>query len=171
MKRLYYLFSGTQPARAISDDLHGAGINDGQLHFLSKDSSGLQSSRVHGTTLLDVKDIPHTTTWGAIMGLGLGIVIGLYFMATDAGSLMTVSAFFLVCVMFTLMGAWVGGFIGMSMDNHHIARFHNAIEQGDTLLMVDTYNDEEERQFKQVMRHKHSEARFEGEEDNYRVFF
>ena len=170
MKRLYYLFQGTEPAKAISDDLRIAGVNEGQLHFMSKDVSGLTSAHVHNTSILDEKDIPHSGTYGAIIGLGIGIILGFYLMATDMSESITFTVFVLLCAFFTFLGAWAGGFIGMSMDNHHITRFHDALEQGETLLMLDAYDPEEENQLKQLMTKKHREARYEGEENNFKMF-
>ncbi len=170
MKRLYYLFQGTEHAKAISDDLRIAGVNEGQLHFMSKDISGLTSAHVHNTSILDEKDIPHSGTYGAIIGLGIGIILGFYLMASDMSESITFTVFVLLCAFFTFLGAWAGGFIGMSMENHHIARFHEALEDGDTLLMLDAYDPEEETQLKQLMNKKHGEARYEGEESDFKMF-
>lgn len=171
MKRLYYLFNGTQFAQDISDDLLSTGIDEGQLHFLSHDQAGLESANVHRADIFDERDIPHRGTWGAILGLGAGILFASYLLASELGSHLTFSIFILVCLLFTLLGAWAGGFVGISTDNHHISRFHNALEEGDTLLMVDAYDQIEESKLKQLMHTRHIEASYEGEEENYRVFF
>ncbi|MGB3624050.1 MAG: hypothetical protein WBA20_22100 [Ketobacter sp.] len=170
MKRLYYLFQGTAPAKTITDDLKLAGINSGQLHFMSRDVSGLTSAKVHNTGILDEKDISHSGTYGAIIGLGLGIILGFYLMTTDLAQSISFVVFLVLCVFFTCLGTWAGAFIGMSMDNHHIARFHDALDQGETLLMLDTYDINEEKTFRQLMHQKHEEAHYEGEEDNFKVF-
>ena len=64
MKRLYYLFHGTEFARSISKDLQNAGINEGQLHFLSHDQAGLATANVHQADIFDERDIPHSGVWG-----------------------------------------------------------------------------------------------------------
>lgn len=170
MKRLYYLFHGTEFARAISNDLKSAGINEGQLHFLSNDQAGLQTASVHKVDIFDERDIPHSGTWGAITGLGIGILFGSYLVSTELGANMSLGVFLFVCTLFTFFGAWAGGFIGISNDNHHISRFHDALEEGDTLLMVDAYDESEETQLKQLMHTRHMEASYEGEEENFKVF-
>lgn len=171
MKRLYYLFRGTQFARAISNDLRDAGIDEGQLHFLSHDQAGLESAKVHKADVFEQYDIPHRGTWGAIIGLGVGIMFVAYLLASELGSNLTFTIFLMVCALFTVLGAWAGGFIGISSENHHIARFHSALEQGDTLLMLDAYDETEESRLKQLMHTRHMEASYEGEEENYKVFF
>jgi hypothetical protein len=170
MKRLYYLFRGTDFARSISRDLQAAGIEEGRLHFMSKDQAALQSAQVHTTSIFDEKDIPHSGTYGAFIGLGAGALFGFYLLASELGAQMTFSLFIFVCALFTFFGAWAGGFIGISHDNHHVARFHDALEQGDTLLMLDTYDSKEETELKQIMHCKHLEASYEGEEENFKVF-
>jgi len=47
---------------------------------------------------------------------------------------------------------------------------HDALEEGDTLLMLDTYDEREETRLKQLMHTRHMEASYEGEEENFKVF-
>ncbi|MCG8536344.1 MAG: hypothetical protein MI808_14755 [Pseudomonadales bacterium] len=171
MKRLYYLFSGTQYAKSISDDLINSGIDEGQLHFMNKDVAALEAQHVHRTNILDEKDIQHSGTYGALIGAGVGLLFTFYLLATDLGTFMTFPVFLFVCTIFTFFGAWSGGMVGISNDNHHVARFHDAIEQGDTLLMLDAFNDNEEDQLKEVMHSRHMEASYEGEEKDFKTFF
>ena len=170
MKRLYYLFHGTEFARAISNDLKAVGIDEGQLHFLSNDQAGLQVADVHQADIFDQRDIPHSGVWGAITGLGVGFLFASYLIATELGSHMNLGVFLFVCILFTFFGTWAGGFIGISNDNHHIARFHNALNEGDTLLMVDAYDEKEESRLRELMHTRHMEASYEGEEENFKVF-
>lgn len=171
MKRLYYLFRGTQPAKSISDDLHNAGIDDGQLHFLSRDAGSLQLASVHTTSLFQERDLQHSGTYGAMMGLGVGVLFSMYLMASELGPHMNMLAFLFVCAVFTFHGAWIGGIVGISHDNHHIARFHENLDKGDTLLMVDAYTPQQENQARNLMHARHTEARFEGEDKEYKEFF
>jgi len=170
MKRLYYLFRGTDAAGTISRDLAAVGINAGQMHFLNNDKAALDSAHVHRTGVFEERDIPHRGTWGAIMGFGIGLLFGTYLMASDLGTYMSMGIFLLVCLMFTAFGAWVGGFVGIANNSHHLTRFQSAIADGDTLLMVDTYTEDDEARLKQVMHTRHMEASYEGEENNFKVY-
>ncbi|MFZ5603035.1 MAG: hypothetical protein ACOY7J_11340, partial [Pseudomonadota bacterium] len=78
--------------------------------------------------------------------------------------------FIFVCCIFTFFGAWTGGIVGISHENHHIARFHDALEQGDTLLMLDAYSPQQENRVRNLMHSRHLEATFEGEDKDYREF-
>jgi len=171
MKRLYYLFRGTQPAKAISDDLHNAGIDDGQLHFLSRDTGSLQIAKVHTTSLFQERNLQHSGFYGGMIGLGIGVLFALYLMASELGPHIGIGTFVFVCAIITFFGAWTGGIVGISHENHHIARFHEALEQGNTLLMLDTYSPQQENRIRNTMHSRHMEASFEGEDQYYREFF
>ena len=170
MKRLYYLFRGTQHARAISDDLQLAGLDNGQLHFLSRDQANLQLSNVHAASVFQERDLQHSGFYGGMIGLGVGVLFALYLMTSELGPHMNFMLFAFVCGIFAFFGAWTGGIVGISHDNHHIARFHDAIEQGDTLLMLDTYTPQQENKAREIMNSRHLEASFEGEDEKYREF-
>lgn len=170
MKRLYYLFRGTQHARAISDDLQHAGLDNGQLHFLNRDHGSLQVSKVPTTSVLQERDLQHSGFYGGMIGLGVGVLFALYLMTSELGPHMNFILFAFVCSIFAFFGAWTGGIVGISHDNHHIARFHDAIEHGDTLLMLDTYTQQQETKVREIMNTRHLEASFEGEDEKYREF-
>lgn len=170
MKRLYYLFRGTQHAKTISDDLHQVGIDDGQLHFMSKDVGTLQQDRVHTTSVFQERDLQHSGFYGGMIGLGIGVLFALYLTASELGQYIGMGTFFFVCCIFTFFGAWTGGIVGISNENHHIARFHDALEKGDTLLMLDAYSPQQENRVRNLMHSRHLEASFEGEDKDYREF-
>lgn len=170
MKRLYYLFRGTQHARAISDDLQMAGLDTGQLHFLSRDHATLQLARVPTTSMLEERDLSHSGFYGGMIGLGVGVLFALYLMTSELGPHMNFLTFAFVCGMFAFFGAWTGGIVGISHENHHIARFHDALEQGDTLLMLDAYTPQQESKVREIMDTRHLEASYEGEDEQYREF-
>lgn len=170
MKRLYYLFRGTQHARSISDDLQKAGLDNGQLRFLSRDTGTLQTSNVHAASILQERDLQHSGFYGGMIGLGIGVLFALYLMTSELGQYMNILIFAFVCGVFAFFGTWTGGIVGISHDNHHIARFHDAIEHGDTLLMLDTYTPQQETKVREIMDTRHLEASFAGEDDQYREF-
>ena len=171
MKRLYYLFRGTQHAQSISNDLKKAGLDDGQLHFMNQSAAALQMADVHTASVFQERDLQHSGLYGGVIGLGIGALFAFYLLASELGPQMNLTVFFVVCAIFTFFGAWTGGIVGISHDNHHISRFHEALEHGDTLLMLDTYNPQQEQKARDVMHSRHLEATFEGEDEHYKEFF
>ncbi|MCG8313842.1 MAG: hypothetical protein MI976_11545 [Pseudomonadales bacterium] len=170
MKRIYYLFKDTIAARGISDDLMSMGMNNGQLHFLNRDFQKLDALDVHRTNIFDEKDIGHSGLYGALAGLACGLLFTVVLGATSLSHYLSLQILLFVWMLFAFFGGWAGGIVGISKDNHHIERFHNAIEKGDTLLMLDTYSEKEEEKAKDVMFNKHKEATYQGEDAHYREF-
>lgn len=170
MKRLYYCFRGTEPARPISDDLHALGVNDGQLHFMSKDVAALEQQHLHRTSVFQERDIGHSGFYGAFFGAAVGMVFCSYLMLSSLSGHLTLFGLAFVLALFTFFGGWVGGIIGISKENHHIERFHDALEKGETILMLDTFSPEEEEKIKSLMSTKHGEASYAGEDAEYKEF-
>ena len=75
-----------------------------------------------------------------------------------------------IWALFAFFGGWAGGMVGLSKENHHIERFQDAIDHGETLLMVDAYDDNEAQKAKDVMFKRHEEATYQGEDPHYREF-
>lgn len=171
VKRLYYIFHGVGHARRISDDLHQAGLRDRQLHFLSRDQGSLQLANIPAASRIQERDLQRSGIYGSLIGLGVGILFAFYLTATKAGGHLGPGMFLLVCGIFTFFGTWTGGIVGISIESQQFSRFHDALDQGDTLLMLDTYTPQQESQVRDVMYSRHLEASFEGEDRQYREFF
>ena len=170
MKRMYFLLNNAQPAQAISHDLVSTGINEGQLHFMNKSPIKLESQGVNQTNLFEEKDIGHYGIYGGMLGFCAGVLFTLAVSATSFGSYINPYAVVFLIGLFTAFGFWSGGIAGISKENHHIEKFRKDIRKGKTLLMVDAYDDQEEKQLKEVMFSRHREARYEGEDPEHREF-
>jgi hypothetical protein len=59
----------------------------------------------------------------------------------------------------TLFGAWVGGLVGLNKENQKISFYHNDIEAGKYLILIDI-KAEQEDVVKSLMAQKHPEAQF-----------
>ncbi len=171
MKRIYYLFNGTLPARGISDDLLATGMSTGQLHFLNRDFVSLDTLQVPKTNIFEERDIGHSGLYGALVGLACGVLFTVVLGATSLSAHLNLQILLFVWMLFAFFGGWAGGMVGISRENHHIERFHDAIDHGETLLMVDTYDDDQEQKAKDIMFQKHHEATYQGEDARYREFF
>lgn len=139
MKRLYYLTHHIEAVDSISKTLHEAGISDWNFHVLSKDKAGLTTHRIHSTTPLHERDIIRSGERGALIGVTVGLCGAMIVAATNMlpssalGYLLMATLVF-VCTMF---GAWVGGFLGIQTENYKVRQFHDELEDGQYLLMID----------------------------------
>lgn len=167
MKRLYYLFRDTRQARAISEDLHTAGVEDGQMHFLADDPDSLQRVGINTVPVSQERELHWRGLHGAATGLGvgMGVLLMLYLTVPDPGAHMNLMMLVFVCSAFALFGAWVGSMAVMFRDNLLLARFARSMDRGDTLLVLDLRSPQQESRARDIMHARHREARFEGEDE------
>ncbi|MGX5174351.1 hypothetical protein ACUR5C_10060 [Aliikangiella sp. IMCC44653] len=159
MKRLYYLTDNIDSTQSISEDLHKAGITDWNFHVISKQNeSGLYRRHIHSANIIHKSDLIHSAERGAIFGLMVGVLVSIIVSASNffGGSIGT-TGFIFITLFFVLFGGWFGGFIGIQTENYKIKRFHDALENGAFLIMVDIEVGTES-QVKEIMKHKHPEA-------------
>ena len=154
MKRLYYLTQSLDSVSKISDDLHREGLSDWNIHVLSKDAAGLYHRHVHGANLFQQNDLIHSGEMGAMIGATLGILAGLMIDSLFALPMLVPAA---VMVSATLFGAWSGGLVGITKENYKVKRFHDDLEKGQYLIMVDVHGTQELLVKQQVQRY-HPEA-------------
>lgn len=160
MIRLFYLVSSIDSAKEISDDLHHHGVTDWRFHIVSKDEAGLYTHQLHTASILDRTDLPRFVERGAIIGfiLALAIVLPLSFMEIVP---MPAAAWVALFAFIVAAGAWVGGFGGIQTENYRIKPFHQDIEDGKYLIMVDAPKDHIPK-VKELMTKNHPEAELQG---------
>lgn len=160
MKRMYYLTSSLNSVERISDNLHQAGITDWNFHVHSKDEAGLNKHHVHSANYIQKMDIVRYSERGGMLGLLLSLLACAYMMtAQPFGANIDSLAYIAIFAFFTLFSAWAGGMVGMMKENQKLAQFHDAIEAGKHLLLVDVKAEQAE-EVRQLMTTKHPEARF-----------
>lgn len=158
MKRLYYLAPSLNSVDKISADLHEQGISDWRFHIISKDESGLHRHHLHSATTLQRTDLVRYVERGIIVGvlLGLCFIVPLAYLEE-----FTLNAWLAISVFCMIFGAWTGGVGGITQENYKIRRFHDEIEKGFYLIMVDTKKQDEER-VQRIMAVWHPEASLQG---------
>ena len=146
MQRLYYLASDVDITERVSEALHGEGIRDWNFHVLSKDEAGLYIHRVHSATPFQQLDLIHSAArWGiggGALGLAIGLVCWVFQLLPWQTSTLTVAVLTLLGVFY---GAWEGGMVGLSRENYKIAPFHDDIEAGRYLIMIDVRREHRSR--------------------------
>ncbi len=139
MKRLYYLTKIADAAEFASDCLHENGVTDWNFHVLGKDKANVFKHHLHGTTPLHELDIIRSGERGVLLCFLVGVLMaGFFALFVSGGQIMNVAIqSLLIIVLFSLFGTWVGGLVGVSTENYKIRRFHDDIESGSLLLMID----------------------------------
>lgn len=160
MKRLYYLTDSIDSAEGISNDLHQAGVTDWNFHVLSKDEAGLYKRHIHSANYLQKLDIVRNGERGALIGFAAAVLVTWYVVSAEPfGSQLNGLVYVAIFGIFTLFGAWMGGLVGLSCENQKIAQYHEEIEAGKFLIMIDVKVEQEE-QVRAVMAKRHPEAQF-----------
>lgn len=144
MKRLYYLTKSIDEVDKVADDLHRAGVTDWNFHVLGNNKAELSDHHISMTSPFHERDIIRCVERGALIGITAGVFCSiagtLYTSFVAEAGFGAQLAILLLCGMF---GAWTGGLSGISTENYKIRRFHDAIEAGYYLILVDTYPENE----------------------------
>ncbi|MBL4795487.1 MAG: hypothetical protein JKY24_08320 [Pseudomonadales bacterium] len=163
MDRMYFLTNSIESADAIEKDLVFRGVNLNHIHIISHHDAEEKIHNVHSGSYFMRRDIVHSGERGLIIGLIVGLI---------AGSLLAAIAPFAVgleltliastTILSSLFGVWVGCMIGLSTENYKIAQFHDQLEAGQYLMVVDVKSSEKEG-VETLMKQKHPESSFAGE--------
>lgn len=162
MRRLYFLTSDLHTCELVEQALKEAGISNWNFHVLSKDEIGLYQHRIHAATTYQQLDVVHSgERWGLIGALG-GLAIGVLAYALQplpwpvdglAVALITLAG--------GLFGAWQGALVGLSRESYKIAPFHDELEAGRHLLMVDV-KDHNRARVREIMSVRFPSVEFAG---------
>ena len=159
MKRLYSLTHNIQSTENISRDLHEAGITDWNFHVISKNEQGLERRHIHSANILQRTDLVHSMEKSILYGVGIGLLVALVISQIPVhGSTPSLSVLIGIFIAGIVFGAWHGTLFGFQNENIKLKPFHDRIEDGYDLIMVDVYRGQLE-QVKAFMARTHPEAR------------
>ena len=162
VRRLYYVADDLETSQRISDELHSEGISDWNFHVLTKDIDGLYRHHIHSATPIHELDIVHTGERWAMVGALVCFVVALAIHLSGALPWSTSSVSVLLFTLVGgLFGAWQGGMVGLTRENYKIEPFHEDIEAGRYLVMVDVSNENKAR-VREIMNMQFPDVRFCG---------
>lgn len=138
MRRLYYVADDLRTCELVAHALEEEGVRPGHFHVLSKDAAGLVRHHVQAATPWQQHDVVRTSERWGLAGLAAGLLFGLLAYLTQLVS-WPVSGFDvgLIALVGGLFGAWRGALAGRSREHYKVAPFHDDLEAGRHLVMVD----------------------------------
>ena len=161
MKRIYYLLDDINEAHLISDTLHENGIEDWQFHVLAKDDTEIQQHHLHKANVFQKSDLVHSGEQGALVGLAAGFYLAIF---VSPWSALSISFLLYALLALTAAGLIVGTVWGNFHENYKIFHFHNDIEDGKLLVMLDAKKDQHSL-VKNLMKHEFPRVRSSGEHE------
>jgi len=156
---MYYLAPSLVSTNQISEDLRDVGVENWNVHVISKDEAGLKNEKINSSNWLETTGLLRAGFIGANAGFILGVLVagGLLLLAPFGPDIPTIAYFFMVAVT-TGFGAWVGGLTGIDSDNQKLKRFRKAIDEGSYLILIYARKGQGEK-VKKMMRERHPESR------------
>lgn len=166
MRTLYYLTDKIETAEAMTSTLASMNIDRDGYYIVSRDHDSVRRHHLHDASVMDETDLVHSGERGALIGGLAGLLFAVWIaIAQPLGLSMTLGAFLFVSALIGCFGAWVGGMVGISHENYKLMPFHQAIAEGQYLMVINVREVAKARRIKEVMHQQHPEARFEAEDD------
>ena len=136
--RLFYIADNLDVVDRVTEILTQKGIKKWNFHVFSKDNVGVYKHHLHSANVLQTRDFWRQGERGAIIGFLHGIAAALFIIGVMGffRNYMLVASIVIIA-MVTMHGAWIGGMAGIGKENYKIQRFHDDIESGRILLLID----------------------------------
>ncbi len=162
MKQLHFLFKSLNDLQSACFELEDCGIDHSRLHVVTKSHLSLEKRNLNDTGLFGDSDMIHTGLRGALFGVPMALLaagIAWYFVGQSELGVVITGFITLVILGFC---TWVGGLVGVAHENWRISPYHDQIEQGKSLLLVDI-EPHQEQTVLALIASQHREAMYTGE--------
>ena len=117
--------------------LENTGIEPRHIHIYYKDHLALQKRHLNDVSFVGELDVLHSGERGLLIGLVAAVLVAFGIWEALAGH--EIVAFVTVFGSLVALGfcTWLGGLIGVSSDNYRIQPYHDHIEAGGSVIIVD----------------------------------
>lgn len=166
MRRLYFLLPNVEVAHKVVDELLLARVEERHIHVIAPE--GVVLGDLPEASLLQKSDFIPAVERGVALGGATGVLAGLAAVAMP-GVVIAGGALLAMGLLGAGMGAWLGGMIGLDVDNTRVKEFQSAIEKGELLMMVDVPK-QRVSEIEGLVRKHHPDADFEGTEPTIPAF-
>lgn len=160
MKRFFYISDDLDDLESLENQLEDKGIYTPQIHVLSRDDAEVERHHLHEVHDFMKKDVVHTTMRGALMGLGLAMLVIVISYASGLPDVVGWVPFIFLSLILLGFCTWEAGMWGIQEPNSRFRQFQEALQQGRHVFFVDI-DPEQEALLKQVL-HQHPKLEFAG---------
>jgi hypothetical protein len=139
MLRHYFISDNLDDLEVFEEQLEAAGIATPQIHVLSRNDAAVhQHHHLHEVESFMKKDIVHSTTRGALVGLcGFALILALAYFAGWTRTAVGWMPFIFLAVVLLGFCTWEGGLFGIQTPNRQFARFDKVLSDGKHVFFVD----------------------------------
>lgn len=170
MRRLYFLVPTIDSAKVIVDELLLARIAERHIHIVAKDHLALEKAHLPEAGLFEESDFVPALERGLTVGGATGLLAGIAAVTfPPAGLILGGGAILATSLLGAGLGAWVASMIGVSIPNSQLDKFHDAVERGELLMLIDVPKERVD-EVTDLVRQHHPEAHIEGTEPTIPAF-
>ncbi len=166
MRRLYFLLPDLETTHKVVDELLLARVEERHIHVIARE--GVPLGDLPQASLVQKSDFVPAMERGIALGGATGVLAGLAALAMP-GVVVAGGALLAMGLLGAGMGAWLGGMIGLDVENTRIKQFESAIQAGEILVLVDVPKDRVE-EIQNLVRKHHPDVDFEGTEPTIPAF-
>jgi len=166
MRRIHFLADDIEQVEQVSSLVHQQGISDWHFHVASNHPEHLDKRHIQAANIFQRTEILQ----GAMVGLGIVLCAAFFLLGWFIeqgmfieGEIVQPQGYFLSA---GVIGLVVGCIVGLNVQSATIRRYHNAIDEGLYLVMIDV--PKEKVDFIRSMIAKRNSAKYQ---EDFRIHF
>lgn len=132
-----YLLPDLNTSQKLSEIIESSGIPHNRIHIAHKDHTEARKRELNDLNFLEEFDTIHSGERGFIVGSVLAILVGIALFEFLEGHPVASMVTLFSCLIVLGFSTWLGGLIGASSDNYRLQPYHDHLEQGGSLMLVD----------------------------------
>ncbi len=138
MKRMVFTVPTLELASTIADAIYALGIEEEAIHVVTRDPELLRDTNLLEATELETTDLEKDMDWGIVAGGSVGLLAGLSVIGTGPLGIVLGGGTVLAGSLIGMgLGGWLGKMLGEGTPSQALDTYHEAIELGEVLMLVD----------------------------------
>ncbi|WOG25999.1 hypothetical protein [Endozoicomonas sp. 8E] len=137
MLRVLYRLPDLTFAQKLNDLAEAEGVSHNRIHIAHKDHLATQKKHLNDLSFLEEYDTVRSGERGFLIGILLTVLTGLAVHELMEGHPVASVVTFFACMVVLGYSTWLGGLIGASSDNFRLQPFHDHLEKGGSVVMLD----------------------------------
>jgi len=156
MQRFYFLIPALDTAKKLVIELQNMGIDEKNIYVLGKQDT-ITEAHFHPAGVMQISDVQPALKKGALMGGILGFLAGVVAIIFPLAGFELGGGLIIGMTVFGIVfGAWASSMIGISVKTPIVAKFEQAVKEGQFLMLVD-FKHQREGELLELIKSHHPE--------------